>query len=191
MWVKDQAAPTPEHFDEHYRGLSKEVTPDVMVRVEQTLELIGTTEGKFILDLGGGGLLCRFIKNAKLFVQVDYSVEVSRLTREVAPWCKVVEDSVMTRLAYYSKHRAAFDITIASGIVEYLPEHGLWRLFKLAPSNVLILGVSAAEAYLKYPARITVPSRDDVMNMANTHDWTMTKEIPMPSHVWARFERNK
>lgn len=188
MWIKDQPAPTPEHFDEHYRGLSSVITPDIEKRVQQSLDLIGPTAGKRILDLGGGGLLCRYVKDADLFVQVDYSQEACNLTRSIAPWCTIRNMDVMEYLTLPTMH---FDIAIASGVVEYLPEHGLWRLFRLAPSNVLVLGVSAAEAYLKYPARITIPSRDDVMNLAKTHKWTMVKEIPMPSHVWARFERNK
>ena len=182
MWIKDQAPPTPEHFDEHYRTLAAD-DAGVLERVRQTLDLVGETRGKHILDLGGGALMCRYIKDHTVYIQVDYSQEACNRARA---HCTVHNMDVMK---YLQMPTQPFDVTIACGIIEYLPPSSLWRLFNLVPSPVLVFGVSTAEAYLQYPARITIPSRTNVLDAATEFGWKMVRELPMPSHVWARFER--
>lgn len=205
MWTKDQEPPTPEHFDEHYlkaEGAHIELRPEVQERLNEVLEIVGPVEGKRILDLGGGALLGRACEKARTYVMVDMSKEACRICKRVSPWAQTVHEDVLrfltdnTWLEFPEKcvkaqrmFQREFDVTVAIGLVEYLPFLGMHDLFDKCPSPVLAFTTAVKEGYLQYPARITVPTREEVEECSKKYGWKVTKELQRPDHVWARYER--
>lgn len=196
MWTaKDRLPPTPEHFDAHFlkaEGAHITLRPEVQQRLDEVLYIVGDPAGKRILDLGGGALLGRACERAAKYVLVDMSKEGCRIAKKVSPWANTICRDVLEWLEYNDDMQLheQFDVTAAIGLVEYLPPEGLAKLFFYAPSPVLAFTTAVKEAYLKYEARVTVPSREDVAEVAERYGWKITKELPRPDHIWARYERN-
>lgn len=196
MWIaKDREPPTPEHFDEHYlnaEGAHLVLTPDVQTRLDEVLEIVGDVSGKRILDLGGGALLCRSCKESSWYTLVDMSKEGCRIASQILPkthfLCMDVLDFLMNNRRT-GRFMWEYDVTVAIGLVEYLQPIGMDTLFRLCPSSVLAFTTAVKEAYLKYEARVTVPTREEVAAVAEKYGWRVTKELPRPDHVWARYER--
>lgn len=204
MWIKEgRGKPSPEHFDDHYRvaeGAHRMLKPEVQERLDEVLAITTPVDGRRVLDLGGGALMGRACGSASKYVCVDYSKEACRIGRHVAPWADMrqadVEDFLRRNVLASEDERPTvfaetFDVTVSVGILDYLPGYGLDLLFSKCPSPVLALTNAVKEAYLKYEARITIPSREDVLAAAEKWGWKLVREIKKLDHVWARFERTK
>lgn len=202
MWIKEGAQkPTAQQWDEHYRGAEGHNTtlpPDVQERLDEVLEIVGPTAGAKILDLGGGALLGRACKDSLWYTLVELSGEAIRIAKQVAPWtmayrCDVLDYLRKNVLASEDGRPTVFSheyhVTVAIGLVEYLPPEGMDDLFRLCPSPVLAFTTAVKEGYLQYALRITVPTREEVAEVAERHGWKVTRELKRPDHVWARFER--
>lgn len=202
MWIKEGAEkPTGQQWDEFYRsceGAQVELRPEVQERLDEVLEIVGSTAGAKILDLGGGALLGRACKDSLWYALVEISEEAIRIAKSVAPWtmayrCDVLDYLKKNVLASEDGKPTVFSheyhVTVAVGLVEYFPEGGMGDLFRLCPSPTLAFTTAVKEAYLKYPLRITVPTREEVAEVAEKYGWRVTRELKRPDHVWARYER--
>jgi hypothetical protein len=189
MWVAppDRKQPTPEHFDDTYRGWADfDVPPTPPDRYREILDITGPWEGLKVLDLGGGPTMAAAAQSAREYLLVDYSAEACRVLRKFYPSLRV---ECRDALDFLGGNAERFDLTISFGLVEYLPPGSLETLFRLAPSPRFCLGMSAAEGYLKYEARLAIYSKDDADRAAAACGWRKTFQANYPSHVWASYER--
>ena len=163
MWTapKDKLGGTPEQFNAHY--LSDKPKGN---HYHDIIQLTGVIGSKRVLDLGGGTLMVEIHEFSEgQYTLVDFSIEACSQAAELfrRHWKRRGFD---TSLDYYcldaiqwlKNNERRFDITLCFGLLEYLPATALADLCALCPSDVLCLGVSAAESYLQYPGRITIYS---------------------------------
>ncbi len=202
MWIKTGVGkPEAGHFDQHYlnsENAQVDLQPNVQERLDELMAMVGEVQGKRVLDLGGGALIGRVCQNAEKYTLVEYSKEAIRIAQKVAPWTdgrlEDVERFLLKNVLASDDGRPTvlaeeFDVTVCVGMVDYLPSHGLDLIFRLAPSPVLAFTNAVKEGYLKYEARITIPTREEVMETADKRRWKITRELKKSDHVWARFER--
>lgn len=204
MWIAEgRPLPTPEHFDQHYldaEGAHKVLAPPVQERLEEVVWIATPLAGRKVLDLGGGALLARMTGQCLLYQLVDMSKEGCRIAKEVAPWiappiCGDVLDYLGRNVLARENERPRvfaqeYDVTVAIGLVEYLPPDGMDRLFRDCPSPALAFTTAVKEGYLQYQARVVCPDRDDVARSAERWGWKIVREMKKPDHVWARYERS-
>ncbi len=183
----------PTEFDKTYSlmaGFWRNPDASAIDRAARAIRMMGGIDGKSILDLGGGPLLCRFAEKAKRFVLVDWSEEACRLAREVAPWAEVLCQDAWTHLRNYDrKLPLPFDVTVAMGIAEYGPKDGLDMLFRLAPSRNLVLYTPIHAGYLELPLRTWMPDRGDIDHLEKAHGWEMIGDEPSSEHVFRTWRK--
>lgn len=186
----ERTPPTPEYWDETYKDEGKWITPkpDIQQREREALELMKPlTNGMRVLDLGGGPLLAATLERMKVHhLMVDHSRAACDLAKAIAP-------AMYTKVAdvreFLNGNKERFDTTVSMGVLMYLRADALDELFRLAPSNVLVVNEPISEGYLDYQTRITIHSLKEYLETAVKYGWILTRRVGSMEHLFARFER--
>lgn len=194
MWHKpERSSPTAEYWNDTYvdEGKWTSLRGGDLERFNLAMLLIGDPAGKRVLDLGGGPLLCRAMEKAEAYVLVEKSAEALKIAKKIAPWTQTVEAALFPNPSIFGIHvNICYDITVAMGLLHYLPPFALDALFYFAPSQALIINEPIAEGYLEqYETRQTIYSLKDFAQLSERHNWRLVKTFTSTEHHFARYER--
>lgn len=188
--LPNRKAPTAEYWSDTYTDSGKwgEESAALADRRLEAMTLIGDPVGKTFLDLGGGPLLGKrlFAAGAKRVVVVDFAQRALDIVKALEPR---VETVCGDAIEYLHAVVEQFDVTIAMGILDYLPPTALKVIFDKAPSKWLLLYTPTVEGVLEYETRVTAYTRTDIA-IAAEH-WKLLRSLPTRESVFALYCRRR
>lgn len=152
--------------------------------------MIGDVSGKSVLDLGGGPLLGKALieGGASRVLLVDISSIACQIAKHIAP---NVDTIVLDAISFLESNKEQFDITIAMGLLEYLPSSALASLLRYTPSPELVINMDACEGYMLYETRTCVYSHKDVTKALAEYSWEVVKQYNLTEHTFGKYRRIK
>lgn len=191
MWTVTGRKPVPSPYWDHTyaidHGKWESMRDGIDVRLHEACHLITPSNPSTILDLGGGPLIARANIALSRLTIIDFSQEACALARQFAPSAEVICVDV---IAYLRGCHDKYDLTVAMGILDYLPAGSLTELFAKAPSRELLINSPVCEGYLhQYETRVVVYSRKDITEAAANNGWWRVRGYDQHEHEFALYRR--
>lgn len=141
--------------DNHASDYDRRLSPRFYREIEPTLELLGPTENKKILEYGAGtGRLTAEIAKAKIIIAVDFSLASLKIlaSKELkSPVVLICGDATQVKCK-----GGYFDLVVATQLIEHLPSRELRQQFyslvkkHLAPDGLFLATVYHQDLRRRY-----------------------------------------